>query len=59
MDPNVGVHGWVRTDLPPGLELSSAQGKLDPQGRLVVAATASTSKNDDAGFLVARYVLPR
>ncbi len=57
--PNLGVDGWVRTDFPPALELSSAQGKLDQQGRLVVAGTASTSKTEDAGFLVARYVLPR
>jgi uncharacterized delta-60 repeat protein len=59
MDPNVGVDGWVRTDFPPALELSSAQGKLDQQGRLVVAGTASTSKTEDAGFLVARYVLSK
>lgn len=59
LDPNVGVHGWVRTDFPPKLELSSAQGKLDQQGRLVVAGTASTSNNEDAGFLVARYLLPK
>jgi uncharacterized delta-60 repeat protein len=57
MDPNVGVDGWVRTDFPRALELSSAQGKFDPQGRLVVAGTASTSKTEDAGFLVARYAL--
>jgi uncharacterized delta-60 repeat protein len=59
VDPNVGVHGWVRTDFPPALELTSAQAKIDPQGRLVVAATVSAGASPDGGFLVARYVLSK
>jgi hypothetical protein len=56
IDSNFGVRGWAKTDFPRPLELTSVQAKLDPRGRLVVAATTSAPDDPDGGFLVARYL---
>jgi uncharacterized delta-60 repeat protein len=57
LDPEFGADGWVTTPLPRSLKLTSAQAKLDAQGRLVVAGTAARPGNSDGGYLVARYLL--
>jgi uncharacterized delta-60 repeat protein len=56
LDPHFGEQGWAITSFPRPLEVTSAQAKLDPQGRLVVAGTTATRKNPDGGFVVARYL---
>lgn len=56
VDLNVGAHGWVRTEFPRPLKLTSVQAKLDPRGRLVVAGTTAMPADPDGGFLVARYL---
>jgi uncharacterized delta-60 repeat protein len=56
LDPHFGKQGWAITSFPRPLEVTSAQAKLDAQGRLVVAGTTATRKNPDGGFVVARYL---
>ena len=56
LDSLFGEQGWTITSFPRPLEVTSAQAKLDPQGRLVVAGTTATPKNPDGGFVVARYL---
>lgn len=56
LDREFGADGWVTTALPRSLELTSAEAKLDAQGRLVVAGTAVRPGSSDGGFLVARYL---
>ncbi len=57
LDREFGADGWVTTALPRLLKLTSAQAKLDGQGRLVVAGTVVKQSGPGASFLVARYLL--
>jgi hypothetical protein len=57
LDRDFGADGWVTTAFPRSLKFTSAQAKLDAQGRLVVAGAAAMPGNSDGGYLVARYLL--
>jgi uncharacterized delta-60 repeat protein len=57
LDRDFGADGWVTTAFPQSLKFTSAQAKLDAQGRLVVAGAAARPRNSGGGYLVARYLL--
>jgi uncharacterized delta-60 repeat protein len=55
-DPTFGRHGWIITRFPGSLEVTSADGTLDDQGRLVVAGSTA-GHGPYGGFVIARYLL--
>lgn len=58
-DRTFGTRGWIFTHLPRRREATSAQATLDPQGRLLLAITATSTGHRNGGFVVARYLLGR
>jgi uncharacterized delta-60 repeat protein len=57
MDPSFGEGGWIITAVPEPLEVTSTAAALDPQGRLLLAATVTTSEQAEGGYFLARYLL--
>jgi uncharacterized delta-60 repeat protein len=57
MDPSFGEGGWIITGVPEPLELTSTAATLDPQGRLLLAATVTAPDQARGGYLLARYLL--
>jgi uncharacterized delta-60 repeat protein len=57
MDPSFGEGGWIITAVPEPLELTSTAATLDPQGRLLLAATVTAPDQIEGGYLLARYLL--
>lgn len=56
-DPGFGDHGWVFTRVPRALEATSAEGRLDSRGRLLVATTVARPHHRNGALAVARYLL--
>jgi hypothetical protein len=57
MDPSFGEGGWIITGAPEPLEVTSTAATLDPQGRLLLAATVTAPDQTEGGYLLARYLL--
>ena len=57
LDRSIGRHGWAFIHLPAPLNLTSAQGVLDPTGRLLVGGTVTKPEETVGAFVVARYAL--
>jgi hypothetical protein len=55
-DPTFGHRGWIITRFPGSLKVTSANGTLDDQGRLVVAGSTA-GHGPYGGFVMARYLL--
>jgi uncharacterized delta-60 repeat protein len=57
MDPSFGEGGWIITGVPEPLQVTSTAAALDPQGRLLLAATVTAPDQAQGGYLLARYLL--
>jgi uncharacterized delta-60 repeat protein len=57
LDPAFGGGGWIITAVPEPLEVTSTAATLDPQGRLLLAATVTAPEQTRGGYLLARYLL--
>lgn len=57
MDPSFGDGGWIIGRVPEPLAVTSTAATLDPQGRLLLAATVTAPDQEQGGYLLARYLL--
>jgi len=57
MDFAFGERGWIIDRVPEPLEVGSTAATLDPQGRLLIAATVTAPDQSQGGYLLARYLL--
>ena len=56
-DPGFGHSGWLFTRVPRALEATSAEGRFDSRGRLLVAATVTKQHHRNGALAVVRYLL--
>lgn len=59
LDRSLGEGGWIIDRVPEPLEVTSTAAALDPQGRLLLAASVTAPGQDQGGYLLARYLLGR
>lgn len=57
LDRSFGARGWVRAPVPGSLRVSATAATLDPQGRLLLAATITAPGSTSGGYLLARFLL--
>jgi len=58
LDPSVGTRGWILDRVPGTEEVGVSTASLDPQGRLLLAATVTAPKQQgNGGYLLARFLL--
>jgi uncharacterized delta-60 repeat protein len=56
-DKSFGRGGWIRDPVPGSLEVGAATAAIDPQGRLLLAATVTARGQSSGGYLLARFLL--
>ncbi len=56
-DRSFGNKGWIRDRVPGTVEVGATAATLDPQGRLLLAATITAPGQPAGGYLLARFLL--
>jgi uncharacterized delta-60 repeat protein len=57
LDKSFGQGGWIRDPVPGALEVGASTAEIDPQGRLLLAATVTARGQSSGGYLLARFLL--
>jgi uncharacterized delta-60 repeat protein len=57
LDRSLGTGGWILDRVPGANEIGVNTAALDPQGRLLLAATVTAPGQSQGGYLLARFVL--
>jgi hypothetical protein len=57
LDRSVGNGGWILDRVPGTDEVGVSTASLDPQGRLLIAATVTAPGQAEGGYLLARFLL--
>jgi uncharacterized delta-60 repeat protein len=57
LDRSFGEGGWILDRIPGSIEIDATAASLDPQGRLLVAATVTAPGQSAGGYLLARFLL--